>query len=80
MKENDLYHVPEVLECDDVRLFEGEESRSVADKDFDADYWITLRYITECQKVFSLEVTTFKKALGPEFFDEFQELVAKHAK
>jgi uncharacterized membrane protein len=76
----ELYHVPQMLECDGVQLFEGEESVSVADKEKDANYWISLRYITECQKVFSLEVTTFKKSLGLEFFKEFEQLVAKHTK
>jgi hypothetical protein len=76
----ELYHVPKMLECDGVQLFEGEESVSIADKEKDANYWITLRYITHCQKVFSLEVSTFKKPLGPEFFKEFEQLVAKHIK
>lgn len=77
---NKLLYTPEALECDGVRLFEGEDSRSIADKDFDANYWVTLKYITECKKVFSLEVTTLKKEMGEEFFDDFLALLDKHSK
>lgn len=75
---SELCYEPEVLECEGVRLFEGQDSRSIANKEFDADYWITLRYVTECKKVFNLEITTFKKPLDSEFFKELEQLVAKH--
>ena len=71
-----LYFIPTTL---GENLFEGNESRSVADKEQDADYWITYRPITQCQKSFQLEITTFKKALGKEFLDELRELVARHS-
>jgi hypothetical protein len=77
-KVDELCYDPAVLECDDVRLFEGEDSRSIANKEQDPDYWVTLRYITENKKVFSLEISTFKKSLGKEFFEDFVELLDKH--
>ena len=77
-KAHELCYDPAVLECDDVRLFEGEDSRSIANKEQDSDYWVTLRYITENKQVFSLEVSTFKKSLDKEFFEEFLELLKKH--
>ena len=79
MENKELYFKPETIADGKDVLFEGNESRSVADKEQDADYWITYRPITMCQKSFQLEVTTFKKALGKEFLDELQELVAKHS-
>ena len=78
MIKDKLYFIPEKLEHDDVVLFEGTEKRSIANKKQDADWWISLRYVTSCQKSFQLEVTTFKKVLNEDFFDEFIRLVEKH--
>ena len=75
MGKSSLYHTPQSELFEDSVLFEGTHIVSVSDKDHDANYWISLRYITPCQKTFSLEVTTFKKVMGQEFFDAFQKLV-----
>jgi hypothetical protein len=79
MKEEGLYFKPKVIEDGEHVLFEGSESRSIADKEEEPNYWITYKPVTMCQKVFQLEVSTFKKALGKEFLEEFQELVARHS-
>jgi len=79
MEEKKLYFVPETISHGQDVLFEGSESRSIADKEQDADYWITYTPKTICQKSFQLEVTTFKKALGEEFLGEFIKLVEKHS-
>tara|TARA_R110000772_G_scaffold59348_4_gene134380 strand:+ start:2232 stop:2459 length:228 start_codon:yes stop_codon:yes gene_type:complete len=55
------------------------DTLSVAEKEQDADYWITYKPITPCHKCFQIEVATFKKAMGKEFLDELQELVARHS-
>jgi len=78
MIKDKLYFVPEKLEHGEDMLFEGTETRNIANKEQDADWWISLRYVTACQKSFQLEVTTFKKVLNEDFFAEFIKLVEKH--
>lgn len=85
MKKQELYFVPdlyqglEVAEDQKTLLFEGNQSRSITDKEQDANYWISYRPITMCGKSFQIEITTFKTALGKDFLDELQELVARHS-
>lgn len=78
MIKDKLYFVPEKLEHGEDILFEGTENRSIANKEQDADWWISLRYVTSCQSSFQLEVTTFKEVMNKDFFNEFIALVEKH--
>jgi hypothetical protein len=71
-----LYFTPR--EVAEGELFKVGDVRGIMDDEENTNWWINLRYITECQTVFQLEIWTFKKPMREKFFEELTELVNKH--